>query len=79
MVTADDEQTTDIIVEGDKEEIERFWKVRAGRCPLPSARLTACRRRGWRTMMPWRMLRWLMLWQAAPASGCMHACGSQGR
>lgn len=27
MVTADDEQTTDIIVEGDKEEIERFWKV----------------------------------------------------
>ncbi|EFJ48049.1 hypothetical protein VOLCADRAFT_109778 [Volvox carteri f. nagariensis] len=26
MVTADDEKTTDIIVEGDKEEIERFWK-----------------------------------------------------
>ncbi len=28
MVTADDEKTTDITVEGDKEEIERFWKVR---------------------------------------------------
>ncbi|PNW71628.1 hypothetical protein CHLRE_16g662150v5 [Chlamydomonas reinhardtii] len=26
MVTATDDQTTDIIVEGDKEEIERFWK-----------------------------------------------------
>ncbi|GLC49810.1 hypothetical protein PLESTB_000311100 [Pleodorina starrii] len=26
MVTADDEKTTDIVVEGDKEEIERFWK-----------------------------------------------------
>lgn len=26
MVTADDEKTTDITVEGDKEEIERFWK-----------------------------------------------------
>lgn len=26
MVTADDEQTTDIIVEGDKEEIERMTK-----------------------------------------------------
>ncbi|KAI7838653.1 hypothetical protein COHA_007579 [Chlorella ohadii] len=26
MVTSDDEQTTDITVEGDDEEIERFWK-----------------------------------------------------
>ncbi|GIL74849.1 hypothetical protein Vretifemale_4714 [Volvox reticuliferus] len=26
MVTSDDEKTTDIVVEGDKEEIERFWK-----------------------------------------------------
>ncbi|EFN50526.1 hypothetical protein CHLNCDRAFT_33426, partial [Chlorella variabilis] len=26
MVTSDDEQTTDIVVEGDDEEIERFWK-----------------------------------------------------
>jgi hypothetical protein len=26
MVTADDEQTTDILVEGDKEEIERMTK-----------------------------------------------------
>ena len=28
MTTADDEKTTDIVVEGDKEEIERFCKVR---------------------------------------------------
>ncbi|KXZ52431.1 hypothetical protein GPECTOR_9g475 [Gonium pectorale] len=26
MLTSDDEKTTDITVEGDKEEIERFWK-----------------------------------------------------
>lgn len=26
MVTSDDEQTTDIVVQGDDEEIERFWK-----------------------------------------------------
>jgi hypothetical protein len=26
MVTSDDERTTDIVVEGDDEEIERFWK-----------------------------------------------------
>ncbi|KAI3424720.1 hypothetical protein D9Q98_008109 [Chlorella vulgaris] len=26
MVTSDDEMTTDIVVEGDDEEIERFWK-----------------------------------------------------
>lgn len=26
MVSSDDEQTTDIVVEGDDEEIERFWK-----------------------------------------------------
>lgn len=26
MVSADDDRTTDIVVEGDKEEIERFWK-----------------------------------------------------
>jgi hypothetical protein len=32
MVTADDEKTTDITVEGDKEEIERFWKVRSKGC-----------------------------------------------
>jgi len=29
MTTADDEKTTDIVVEGDKEEIERFCKVRS--------------------------------------------------
>lgn len=28
MVTADDDQTTDIIIEGDQEEIARFQKVR---------------------------------------------------
>ena len=27
MVTADDDQTVDIVVEGDVEEIERFCKV----------------------------------------------------
>ena len=27
MVTADDEQTTDIIIEGDPEELERFCKA----------------------------------------------------
>lgn len=32
MVTATDDQTTDIIVEGDKEEIERFWKVQEKAC-----------------------------------------------
>lgn len=26
MVTADDQSTTDIVVEGDQEEIERFYK-----------------------------------------------------
>ena len=30
MVTADDDQTVDIVVEGDVEEIERFCKVRPG-------------------------------------------------
>ena len=28
MTTSDDEMTTDIVAEGDKEEIERFCKVR---------------------------------------------------
>ena len=28
MVSTDDDRATDIVVEGDKEEIERFWKVR---------------------------------------------------
>jgi hypothetical protein len=29
MVTADDDSVTDIVVEGDKEEIERLAKVRS--------------------------------------------------
>jgi hypothetical protein len=30
MVTSDDEQTTDIVVEGDQEEVERLRKVSGG-------------------------------------------------
>jgi hypothetical protein len=36
MVTADDEMTTDIILEGDIEEIERFRKVN-GLCDLSTS------------------------------------------
>ena len=39
MTTADDEKTTDIVVEGDKEEIERFCKVRS---PTRSDRRCTC-------------------------------------
>ncbi len=32
MVSTDDDRATDIVVEGDKEEIERFWKVGLHAC-----------------------------------------------
>ena len=27
LVTADDDKTTDVVIQGDTEEVERFWKT----------------------------------------------------